>query len=160
MSAYVVDRYHIMYLVKAARHFGIKEGGDFSYYWNGERRILDRCDEVSEIGLANMLWQENIKSVLIRYEDDNIDTMPGPIGEDFVITENDVRLDWPKFDPVQVIKSCRCYTYQSNEHDGWKTSEAFAFIADLIHCATDHLQGYDAAEWGAPAPTHGLSRTR
>jgi hypothetical protein len=28
------------------------------------------------------------------------------------------------FDPVQVLKSCDCYEYQSCEHDGWEDSEA------------------------------------
>ena len=152
MSAFVVGRHEIIYMVKAARHFGIKSGGDFSWYWNEERHTLDRCDISSQIGVANMLWRENVKSVMARYPDADYGNMPGTAGENYVIDERDFNMDWMIFEPTQVIKCCNCYAYQSCEHDGWRASESYAFIEHLKALAITALPKYDSAEWGAPEP--------
>jgi hypothetical protein len=50
MSAYVVDRNHIRYLVEAAQHIAIKDHSQsFSWYHNGERQELT-SENASEVG--------------------------------------------------------------------------------------------------------------
>jgi len=158
MSAYVVDREHIVYLVKAAMSRRIVTYSPFSWY-HGESPIQkdkhhqlhsDDLDEIERV--ANMLWQENIRSILYRYDDCTMSNMPGPVGEDYRITRDDFRRSAIEIDPVQVLKSCNCYTYQACEHPNWQTSEAHSFIESLEGDATRALPGYEEAEWGAPKP--------
>ena len=151
MSAYVVDREHIIYLVRAAQALSITRYG-MSWYHDGQHHELKGGDLTEEIRVANMLWQENITSVRYRYPDDTFDTMPGPIGETYVMDERDLTFFWDAFNPIQVIKSCNCYEYQACEHPGWETSEAHCFIDSLKEHAMRSLPGYDDAEWGAPPP--------
>lgn len=162
MSAYVVDRHHIVYLVEAAMSRTITTSPPFTW-WHGDnpnpdqrhhRLDGDDLDEWERV--TNMLWQENIKSVQCRYPDtyNNPQDMPGPIDEDFRITQQDHRFClWDRFDPVQVLKACNCYRYQSCEHPAWESSEAHAFIQSLKSHAISSLPGYENAEWGAPKPS-------
>lgn len=148
MSAYMVDRHHIRYLIEAAKSEVICSHGDFRWRHNGQsHRITD------EVALANMLWGENRKSIEYRYPDtiDHPEDSPGEIGETFVfIEDNFPDMRWLKFDPVQVMASCDCYSYQSCEHPGWEESEAKAFIDSLIGYVRRRVQGYDEAIWGVP----------
>jgi len=150
MSAYIVDRNHILYLVEA--------GGAVKITWQ-----MPACDTHSlgygEIQrgacdaarIANILWQENIRSVCYRYPDVTEATAPGPIGEEFTVdTEEFTRPHWHHFDAVQVIKAAKCYAYQSCEHETWEDSEANEYIRALIHWHIDRLAYYDDAIWGAP----------
>jgi hypothetical protein len=91
-----------------------------------------------------------------RYPNESSATLPGPIGESFVIESHHMsQAVWPEIDPVQVIKACDCYEYQSCEHDGWADSEACRFITSLRKGAAHALPGYDGADWGAPKPMAG-----
>ena len=150
MSAYVVEREHISYLVAAAesRKIGCPYGGHFSWYHKNKGRTELNGNSV-EVG--QMLWDECVKSVSYRYPDDDITSLPGPIGEDFIFKKKDLnRLFFHNFDPVQVLKSCSCYAYQSCEHPQWEESEAFSFIEALKDYAVSALPGYEEAEWGVP----------
>ena len=152
MSAYIVDRHHILYLIAAALQ--AERGSDFYYYHEGKSHRLDRCDYESAADAANMLRQENINSIQHRYPDtqDSLENAPGPIGETFVIRESEINPFAFRIDPVQVLKSISCYEYQSCEHPEWEASEAFAFVDALRSTYIAQLPGYDDAEWGAPEP--------
>ena len=50
--------------------------------------------------------------------------------------------------PVEIIKLCDCYDYQSCETRDWETTEAFAICAALRAAAIDSLPGYEDAPWG------------
>jgi hypothetical protein len=149
MSAYVVDREHIEYLVNAAMlmpHFG------FSYYWQGKRRELNSGDAEEAMRIGQMLWNECVASVSHRYPNDAPDSLPGPVmepGEGYFYGPHRF-CHCPQLDPVQVIKACHCYAYQSCEHPEWEASEAYAFVSALESIATHYLPGYEKAEWGAP----------
>lgn len=133
MSAYMVDREHIRYLVNAAM-------SSTSIDW-------ERAAQLGEI-----LWAENRASIEFRYPDcvNNPDNLPGPIDEDFVYASHEpTRVP---MEPVQILKACDCYEYQACEHPGWASSEAKAFIDALRKRTWQALPGYDEAEWGAPAP--------
>jgi hypothetical protein len=62
MSAYIVSRKHIHYLVTAAAQYG-----------------LIRLREQDKTG--QMLWDENIKSVQYRYHNEPVEDLPGPCKE-------------------------------------------------------------------------------
>lgn len=149
MSAYMVDRHHINYLIDAALYCGQKV---FRWYHSGRHCELHAgdFDRASEVG--QMLWDANRESIVARYPDtrDNFyDNAPGTIGEDY---EFAYRPLYRQCDPVQIIKACRCFAYQACEYDGWEDSEAHAFIDSLVVHACSELPGYDEAEWGAPEP--------
>jgi hypothetical protein len=152
MSAYICDKEHIVYLVAAAMSKELNpHGGHESWYHNSLRHELPRGDFDRASEVANMLWLENIKSVSYRYPNESGSTLPGPIGENFVITPADIPACLAEIKPVQVLKSCDCYAYQTCEHPEWKQSESHAFIQSLRSSAWHSLPGYDSAEWGAPA---------
>jgi hypothetical protein len=153
MSAYIVDKLHVQYLVEAAmsRRIG---GGCFYWCWGNPTLSskLDCADKDTAAQIANMLWCENIKSVSTRYPNESSATLPGPTARDFTVQARDFNgVRWLQFSAVQVIKACDCYAYQTCEHDEWETSEAKAFIDALRSSAWHELPGYDEAEWGAPA---------
>lgn len=158
MSAYIVDKEHILYLVQAAMSNTIARSFGVSWVWNRneqagtyERNEIRQTQYDKAADVANMLWRENIKSVSYRYPGDKTSgTLPGPVGGSLIVTKRDFLHPFNRFDPVQVLKSVSCYEYQTCEHPEWESSEAFAFCQALRHAAIDALPGYDAAEWGAP----------
>lgn len=155
MSAYVVSRGHIRYLVEAALHLepdqfreGSRREGLRSYYHDGKRHEVN-SDTADALGL--MLWRECEKSVRARYPNDGPSDLPGPVGDGprFGYVH---KMAWNhRFDVVQVIKAIRCYEYQSCEHQEWESSQAKAFCDALLAHAASCLPGYEEAEWGCPA---------
>lgn len=161
MSAYIVNLEHIAYLVQAgtARSLGM-DRATLSWAWNidreagtHDRETLPPGDLEQHQRLGQMLWDENAKSVAFRYPGDR--SPPGPIGCDCQYSDDVPR--FPRFDPVQVLKACDCYEYQSCEHREWATSEANAYIDALRGAAWTSLPGYEDAVWGAPLIGAGLS---
>ena len=152
MSAFVVDREHISYLVAAAesRTIGSRYGDSFSWYHKKSGNRISLNDNTRKVG--QMLWNQNIKSVKYCYPDCEGNDLPGPIGEDFNFHSTDLTGKWffRSFDPVQVLKSCKCYAYQSCEDPEWEESEAFNFIESLQDSAISALPGYEEAKWGGP----------
>lgn len=151
-----MSKHHIVYLVEAAASRQIAKFGSFSWYWGNNQTHQGQIrpgDWNSQVEAANMLWRENIKSVSARYPNESSATLPGPRGVEFVVEDKDLKIGWMEFNPVQVLKSAQCYSYQSCEHDEWEQSEAFAFIRSLKDAAIHSLPGYEQAEWGSPDPT-------
>jgi hypothetical protein len=156
MSAYIVDKEHIVYLVSAAMSRRITHYRAFSWYWKDAPQIQDRHrklegDHEQAAEVANMLWRENIKSVSHRYPNESSSTLPGPINTDWTVEAADFRFASLTPDPVQVLKSIACYEYQTCEHPEFEQSEAYAFVKALESAAIGALPGYDDAEWGAPS---------
>jgi len=151
MSAYIVDKNHITYLLAAAMARRIGNGA-FHWYHDGKWLELTPGDYDRAAEVGNMLWRENVKSVSHRYPNESSGTLPGTKEPSYVVTPHDVNRLFESFDPVQVIKACHCYAYQTCEHDEWEASEAHAFIKALESAAVHVLPGYDKAEWGAPEP--------
>jgi hypothetical protein len=146
MSAFIVEREHIGYLIEAAtsRRIMARQG---AFRWRG-KELHDRDrDKASEVG--QMLWAENVKSVAHRYS--HRDDCPEV--SDYEYGTHDARP--VAIEPVEVIKACHCYEYQSCEHPEWETSEAKEFIDRLCRAATQSLVGYEEAEWGCPKSCFG-----
>ncbi len=158
MSAYIVDLDHIAYLVQAgtARALGM-DHSTLSWVWNIDReagtydRETLRCGDLEQNQrVGQMLCDENAKSVAFRYPNHAI----------VALKYSHSVPPFARFDPVQVIKACDCYEYQSCEHTGWLTSEARAYIDALRSLAWTSLPGYDDAAWGAPARKPDVDFTR
>ena len=77
MSAYIVDRETIQYLVQSGLEaaFQSHQGRTMHWYHDGESHWLDDRN-ASDVG--QMLWEENIKSVAYRYSDTAYQGLPGP----------------------------------------------------------------------------------
>lgn len=161
MSAFVVSRAHIDYLVSAALAVGYgRSTGPLSWVWNIDRAAgtYDRAtlprgdfDRAAEVG--QMLWNENVRSVQHRYSDTPPTELPGWHADNLdAWTYEEHRGGFgvsrkPGLSPVQVLSACACYRYQSCEHPGWKESEAAAFIEALERRAIGALPGYEDAAW-------------
>jgi hypothetical protein len=155
MSAYIVDKNHVLYILAAISSRAIQRGSGFSYYHNGERHRVE-CDPKSLAELGNLLWRENIASVSHRYPGESSATLPGPRDGLYSVAPADIaRHVWTDINPGQVLKACDCFEYQSCEHSEWPNSEAKAIIDDLRSAAWHSLPGYDKAAWGAPEPRPG-----
>ena len=132
MSAYIVDKRHIDYLVAAALYYGEKRRGPLMF---GKVPITkDNADFVGQ-----RLWEENFKSVNHRYTENTL-------VEEYVFQ----RWNTEKITPAQVVMSVHCYEYQSCEHEGWETSHAAEFCNRLIRVMARCLPETEKAEWGAP----------
>lgn len=156
MSAYVVDREHIAYLIDAAQEIARDYGSPFRWrvMTSDGMGVLhlpygddDRCAQV-----AQELWAENVKSVSYRYPNDAPGDLPGPI--DAYPYEYGAHSEryWGPWSVAQVFKSIHCYEYQTCEHPEWEASSAIAFVRALADAWSSRVPGYDAAEWGAPEP--------
>jgi hypothetical protein len=138
MSAYLVEERHIAFLVGAAlSRQVIGFGGNRLSYAFKERFISVDAEMADRLG--QLLWNENKISVAHRYP-----------GESWSVPQYRHRRAFLDYQPLQVLKACHCYAYQSCEHPGWETSEAKAFIDALERTAVRHLPGYDDAAWGPP----------
>ena len=128
MSAFIVGNKHISAMMQAAspRY----PGDTVSYYWNDEPHYFGGHSQ--EIG--QKLVDENYRSVNYRY---NEDTQP----------ETFKNIPQRRFSPVELIKACDCYNYQSCETPDWKETEAYAIMQMLRERAIDNLPGYSEAAW-------------
>ena len=144
MSAWIVSKRHIDFLVSALAQFGTL---DMDAHRAGQR-----------------LWAENVASVAYRYQDDT----PGVQPERYLHTP------YPpaSMGLIQTLKAIRCYCYQSCEHPSWEASWSYRAMKDLqdrverlapaplqvlvpSHYDSSHLvrrvyqtAAYDAAPWG------------
>jgi hypothetical protein len=130
MSAFIVSRQHIQYLVYAL----------------GKYELLEESPEAT----GQRLWDENIRSVMHRYPDEPVEDLPGPIGETYEYKDVPYTA---VLSVAQVVNACRCYSYQSCEHPEWEHSYACALIETLEELAmqgyasAEDIPGYDAAAW-------------
>ena len=147
MSAFLVTREHINYLLQSALSHRIqRQNNGFRWSHDGISHELHEAAEASEIG--QMLWDENQRSVNARYSQKN----EAPVFEYKHVTTLDLYA-------VQLFKACDCYEYQSCETgDKWYSSEACAFINALRRHAWQTMPGYSDAAWEITElrPAHAL----
>lgn len=128
MSAYIVSKAHIDTLVSA-------------------RAVLpayDHCaSSIDPDAAGAMLWRENYKSVGYRYDERH-----GGQDDTPEYRHATVRLNLRSVPTlVALFKALDCYEYQSNEHPGWRESEAFRFCDYLRSALVRLLPGYRDAPW-------------
>lgn len=151
MSAFIVSRQHIRYLVEAAVTLHpprARERYPLVWYVNGTRHELYPGDSGAASAAGQMLWDENIASVAYRYPHEPVSDLPGPSEETYTFTHTGFDGRAPQ--PVPTLKACDGYEYQSCEHPGWPDSGACAFLQALRHRAWTSLPGYEEAAWEIP----------
>ena len=153
MSAYICDPSTIDYLVTWATNqrdlsAWLSKDCPASEYdaraRNGQRFHVRNLtpDEIGQI-----LLDENVRSVLARYEQDTVDSAPGPCDKSRV-----TRYVWQAVHhqlAPWVIKACDCLRYQSCETVDYEDSLAFAVMQAIRESAINHLTV--DAPWGADA---------
>lgn len=162
MSAFLVSRGHVRFVVEAGLSLQPENYGPLSWYaddpatLNTGAQLSRACRELTREtadAVGSILWMENLRSIEARYPDTvgHPEKLPGTDGQD----PRDGYRHAPapagtKIDPAAVLKSIDCLEYQSCEHDGWKGSEARRILEAIRDCATKALPGYEAAPWGCP----------
>jgi hypothetical protein len=132
MSAFIVSDTHINALVRyASRH-------KLSVYFNrqlgfpfGKERLNVHDNEQA---IAQILLDENVKSVNYRYRDNEVMSITYDRGA-------------PILTAIQAIKAAQCLRYQSCECDDFEESIAFKLIEAIIADAIPRLDGYESAQW-------------
>ena len=150
MSAYIVSRNCIRYLLSTARDSAGMEAVNDEFYWyhDGETHYIENFDAVGQ-----MLWDENLASVEHLYSREKAAELPGhPTDGALVYTHDTGMAEWYHWDPVQALMTIDHYAYQCCEHPGWRESSAFAFVQTLKSKVIRLLPGYEQSTWGAPEP--------
>ena len=96
-----------------------------------------------------MLGRENVASLRYRYPSHD---HPDYVGKSCPHAMANT------FDPAALVKACDCYSYQSCERPGWRSSTAFLLIAKVRQAALSAsgfrgddeslIPGYEEAAWG------------
>jgi hypothetical protein len=149
MSAHIVGKAHIDYLVAAALYGPQGHHPNWSsYFWNPETSTsFDPRHDPDALG--RMLWAENYASVAYRYQDSTTDALPGP--SDFDLAEVYIyhfggRRSLERPSAVAILKAIDGLEYQSCEHRRWRDSAAYAFCQSLRKRLIATLPGYDTAD--------------
>ena len=156
MSAHICGPDHFIAL--AAYAVGISTRGypgsghrrvelDFLQRFGGVQAEEDTPAKAAETW-ANVLYRENIRSVLTRYPNDTFETAPGLLDKPKAIRIPAGSV-WssPVTDPVEILKLCDGLEYQSCETEDWETTPAYALLQAIRKAATRDLPGYHDAEW-------------
>lgn len=116
-------------------------------------------ETITPTDLGRMLLAENVASVRGMYS--SVDDTPEGIEYDLAVSQYNFRsviLDDDQFGDVPWalagLKAIRGYICQSDEHDGWETSDAKVWMDTLTVRLFDHIPGYDDADtWSYERPT-------
>lgn len=147
MSAYIVDRHHIDFLVRSAVKVEWLDRSPFRFWHDGDMIEVGRQNATD---FGRMLWAENVKSVAYRYPRDTVSELPGPRPFDantvrnYMWRENDRLMGWSC---IAALKAIDGYEYQSCEHPEWEGSLAQGFCQALRKRLIGHLPGYDECPW-------------
>lgn len=103
---------------------------------------------------ADVLYQENIRSVAARYSDSPRDKLPGIIIKPLhiIVTNADLSLTKYRLAPVALLKMCDCLEYQSCETDDYRLTLGFELLDGIRGAAIRKLAGYEEAPWDFTAP--------
>lgn len=113
------------------------------------RTIVSELSQHAKASLvANILREENIRSVQHRYPDVDIDELPGDYALGLIQITAKGLANTRDYPPMIIIKACHCVNYQSCETDDWKDTPACALLQKIEAAAVRRLPGYDDAPWG------------
>lgn len=150
MSAFICgpDHFKVLALFAASR-------GSFGR--RVDPRYIDElkyAEQFSETKLANLyadvLYQENVRSVWHRYPDDARSELPGPCDDPGHVTithRDEANPKLIRMPAVAILKMCDCLEYQSCETEDYRKSVAFALLNRIRDAAINLLPGYDDAPW-------------
>jgi hypothetical protein len=133
MSAFMLSKSHIDYMVSAGKLWGVQKDPT---RWKDNSVSQSVCNEIGA-----MLWGENERSLQARYGDE-------PSGDASAYRHRFTTA----IDAVQVIKACHCFDYQACESEDYFDTKAAKWVAALKAEAVKHIPGfseaYERAEWG------------
>lgn len=132
MSAFVVSEDHIKAIV--------------AFYANG-RYFTAISKEEEATRMANILMEQNVRSVNRRYEENQP-------AERIEITTRDITCKLIN-DPVAILKLVQSLEYQSCETDDWRETEAKSILDTIQSDAISRLPGYEHAPWTYSKNVHG-----
>lgn len=150
MGAFIVDPKHVIALAVFAtgnRYGSMRVPAHIMKFSGGKDMTGERREAVATY-YADILFQENIRSVKARYPNEDIDTLPGPIPcpEHVEVTHKDFSdLNIRNLKPVDILAMCNCLEYQSCETEDWRDSMAFDLLYRIQKAAIRALPGYDDA---------------
>lgn len=97
---------------------------------------------------ADILYQENIRSVRERYPDDKWDELPGPCIKPLHIVVKPCDYMAGKYlrvKPIEVLVALNSWEYQSCETEDFRTTVAYRLAERIRRAAIRALPGYDKA---------------
>ena len=145
MSAYIVDRNHITFLVEAARHADLRGTCSSSFRWinPATRKIgkLSATNLADATRVGQMLWDEKVRSDNARYGEMVLS------GVDEGAHEYKHVRSFRRQTPGAVLKAIDGYWYQTCETDDWEKTEAFWFCYALRVAYSRMVEGYEDAAW-------------
>ena len=128
MSAFVVGNQHITAMLSILEaSFPVSPA---SYRYNGQAYYY----RANKQELGQKLIDQNYRSVNYRYD------------EDTPVPEFQLALGGHLWTPVEIIKACHCYNYQSCETSDWEDTEAYAISKMIERQAVRMLPGYNEAQ--------------
>ena len=155
MSAYIVTPEHIRALaVFAAGRTGTGYGQarrrvDASILRHlGGEDMGGKPEAAVASYFADVLYQENIRSVRARYPDDKWDDLPGLCVKPIRVPVSAAHMARPDpLRPVDILKMCDCLEYQSCETSDYHGTTAATLLQAIRKAAISELDGYDDAPW-------------
>jgi len=156
MSAYICDPEHIKALAVYAVTRG-KYGRNVEpqYVLSQEygTKLATKADWEIATVYADLLYQENIRSVQARYPEDKWDELSGPCEkpEHLAITARE-QFHPAKITPIAILKMCNCLEYQSCETSDWRETIAYKLMGQIKDAAISQLPGYEEAPWEYAGP--------
>ncbi len=141
MSAYIQDSKHIAALVRVAT----KGPTDARYRWEPQWQLREQ----TPAQVAQMLLDENVKSVSYRYDEPADSDLPGRIDREWTKT-----LDWDRLIAdardltiAEAFGAIDGYDYQACEHPDYRTSPAYYFVNDLRAHLASKVTGDGVDTW-------------
>ena len=154
MSAFICgpDHFKALAIFAASR-----SGGYGSARTRVDPRYIEKLPEIVKAqqgtelasAYADILYQENVRSVRGRYPSDTWETLPGPIVKPLhiIVSGQDTCSAKLRLQPVWILKMCDCLEYQSCETDDYRQTLGFDLLDRIRGAAINALPGYDAAPW-------------
>lgn len=163
MSAFIVTPEHIKelatYAVVKDRSVSMYVDPRYLKYHVKEEtaKIFETLDITDNVQIAQtyacILYNENIRSVKHRYNDESFESLPGLIEKpEYIKIELKDLLNRRVWNPVHILKMCDCLDYQSCETDDWRQSDAYQLLLAIKEAAISTLPGYEEAPWGYSEP--------
>lgn len=149
MSAFICgeDHFKVLAIFAASRQHGSLNVDP--RYIKGLK--ADHKDTVTGLATiyADILYQENVRSVRAQYPEGPLKSLPGRIEEPIhiVLDPRDQTLAKFRLPPVSILKMCDCLEYQSYETDDYRQTVAFRLLDSIRRAAICCLAGYEDAPW-------------
>lgn len=159
MSAYICHPKTFMGIAAFAvrkDRYGSQNVGDYTLQTifdemgnNSPRIIVDDMKPHEKASLiANILREQNIRSVQERYPNIPVKDLPGDESMGVIKMSARSFADIRDYPPMIIIKACHNVAYQSCETSDWPTTQAHTLLRTIEDAAVRALPGYDEAPWG------------